>query len=454
MKVCALVTSVRKTAGEYVLSTISESGRCIITSKKRFAPGTIIEAVGEEILGDGVKEISASSARSLEGKEASVAGTKIRELVDASCQPGKERLLDDPIMRKMDAAFDAAAYAIKEAIFLNRPIIMRFHRDTDGVCSALALYSVIQPRTNFRAFVNHYPNYRMIEAREDVLLPHTLDADYLPPLLLILDFGANPESMESLRFVKEDGFKIVIIDHHPIYEEVTSVADVVVSPHLVGGTSHYITGLLASEVSQRVARTNIRDLHFIAAAGDRSTLLPLREEHKKASAAIDFLVYTSKFHPTIENFNRLLSDREEMALAYTQATEKLESMTKALLKKVKTRTIGDAKVFFVDTDGLFTEGEYPGRGEMASAVHDALAKDLKTPGITVGFGKRSANMRLNVAALKRGFGADYIIEGIKEAMPNALEAGGGHHVAAGMRIKKGYIKVVLDQLLKEIEKIK
>lgn len=449
----AIITSVRKTDDTFLFSAITEKEKIVILSKEYFKPGSVVEVEGERMIKE-VPEIEAKSVRELKKKRAEAAERKINKFIEENTRPNTTGpIFADKIIQKLEGELNKVAWMIKKAVFLNRPIIFRYHGDTDGVCAALAIYFSISVARNFKMILNRTPYYRTIDCQSDIYSLHTYDAEYMSPLLILIDFGASEESKDALRLAKKEGFEIAIIDHHPPSKDIKQFVDAFASPYAVGGSSDYVAGLLACEIAQRIVNVDLHDLYLIALAGDRSKLPWSLENHKDA-IALDFIVSYSKTAQSIDAIAKLFLDKEYMSIAYTQAMEKQEQLRKRLLRKTKRKRIGKTEIFLIDTDGEYVEGEYPGRGEMASLVHDELTKGLQVPAMTIGHGKRSINMRVNKVGIEEGINSSILVENVKKELMDAVEAGGGHPSAAGIRVRKGFAKIVLNQLLKEIEKIK
>lgn len=454
MKVSALVTSTRKAAAnEYILSTVTAGGRLIVISREYAAPGAYIEVYGTKVVKD-IPEITAERIKVLKDGEAKKVIADIDRFIDKNCRIGARLLVKDKILNSLTPQFEDAARRLKKAVFLHRPIIVRFHNDTDGLCSALALYFAMAGARNTKFLMNTFPYYRALECEADIESLQHLDAEYLSPIFVACDFGANEESLDQYRKLKKEGFEIIIVDHHPPHPDVEAFVDCFVSPFLVGGDSNHVTGLLAVEVAYLIAQIETNDLHSIALTGDRSRLSWFNpsQENKRKALALEYMLQTSRQKYTIDEMAKTLLDKEFMDILYTQATDKLGEVSMRLKAKVKKRQFGDVTVFMFSTDTEFKEGEFPGRGDMASLISDELGEKLGKPAVTIGHGEHSINMRLNTEATRAGLNLGVFISAVKGALPHAIEAGGGHAGAASIRAKKGHAKAILAQLLKEIEK--
>ncbi|MEM2974680.1 MAG: DHH family phosphoesterase [Candidatus Micrarchaeia archaeon] len=213
-KLALLVTSVKQVDSKFVISGITKDGRAVVNCNKRFMPGEFIEADGELHETENIKEMSAE--RVVLSDERKVK-REIGKYIDSNVKVlSSKPYIADAVMKRLSRRLDEAARKILKAIFMHRPIIIRHHNDTDGVCSGLALYIAIGRAKNVKVIINKYPAYRMVEAQQDIDLLRSLDAEYLPPLLVIMDFGSSIDSFDTYDYVRKSGFEIVVVDHHPL----------------------------------------------------------------------------------------------------------------------------------------------------------------------------------------------------------------------------------------------
>jgi RecJ-like exonuclease len=452
MKVSAFVTSTRKAANDYILSTVTSGGRLIVISPTHAQPGAYVDVYGTKIDKE-VPEMTAEKVRVLSERELKKVKGDIDKYIDRNCRIGKKLFIKDKVLNSLMPQFEEAARRLKKAVFLHRPIIIRYHNDPDGLCSALALYFGTEGARNIRFFINTYPYYREIECATDLEALHHLDAEYLPPLFIACDFGSNKESLAQYVRLRKAGFELMSIDHHPPHPELKNHMDFIVSSHQYGGGFDQVTGLLATEVAYFIAQVDMHDLPAIALTADRSRISWFKptDEHARKALALDYLLQVSRYKYTIAEIAKSLDDKEFINILFTEATEKIEEVMRKLMPKMKRKEFGNILVIMFSTDKEFKEGQFPGRGDMAEVVSDELSKNLPRPTVTAGHGEHSINMRLNTAAVRAGLDLRVFIENIKQKMSYAVEAGGGHEGAATIRVKKGYSKSVLEQLLKEIE---
>jgi len=451
------ITSVHKESTEYLLGAISKDGKVAVHSKKEFKPGTYVHVDGEcGRIDRDMAEIKASAIYQLKGKEKEKAKADIELFISKNCKLRDTHIFSDQMMKKLDKYFDAAASKIQRAVFLHQPIVLRHDNDTDGLCAGLAIYGVVKGALHLKVTPQEWPLYKILDAEADLRFLQSFEAEYLNPILICADFGANPESIEGYKLVKKAGFEIIVIDHHPMQDpNVKKLIDVLVSPWIYNSGSGYVTGLLSAEIAQRISGPIPNLTKFVNAAltADRSKLVKPTKESEKYAEAIEYLISTSKFPQNIETFQKTINDEETIDLAYAQAQEKIGEMLDKLKKFTKTKEYGNVSVFLVDTDKLSVRGQYPKKGVVTNAASDFLANKLHNPAIVIGYSQRNFNIRLNTAALKAGINGSQLVTNVKKEVSYAIEGGGGHPAACAIRVKIGYSKLVLDQLLKEIKNI-
>jgi len=377
-----------------------------------------------------------------------------------------ETIFSDNVMKALEPRFIAASERIIGAINSSRPILLRYNNDADGICGGIALYRAItklltgrgatkeEMHQFFREFQNNSAVYELGYASGDILLLRGISD--LRPLILLVDFGANAESVEGLKTARDERAEIIMIDHHPYSAKALEFIDVFVSPWAVeGGSSHYTAGMLAGEVAKRIARVDVEELQRIALIGDKSILQQPEEQLKKKALVLDYLADSAKPRNTLSKCETILADAVQLDDAYRQAVQKLTEAVEAVKKDVKTRELENGFVIAIaDLNKRLENGVFPPKGKVVGALHDELAAKETRPLVTLGKGQDAITFRANAAAKAAGFNASHIIDEIKNEIPNAITSGGGHDVAASMRLSKGFRGIVLEEVVKKIAAIK
>ena len=370
---------------------------------------------------------------------------------------GATSLFSDDVLSRLEPLIGKAAKAIRDAVSSSRPIVLRYNNDADGICGGLSIYRAIMKLKPgyplLREFQNNSAIYDFGDASGDLLLLRGISESR--PLAILVDFGANVESIEALKTVHAEGVEVIVIDHHPPCADALKLIDLFVSPWAVlGGTSHYCAGLIAGEVAKRMADVEVDGLQRIALAGDRSMLQPFSEELRRKALALDYLADTTKPRNTLAKCELAVTDAGKLVETYRQAARKLADALGEAKEKTKRMELENGFLIVItDVVKNVERGTFPPKGKVVGALHDELAANEARPLVTIGKGRDSLTFRANAAAKKAGFNASKIIDGLKEELPNAILSGGGHDAAASLRADKGFGRIVLDEALKKIAQI-
>ena len=374
----------------------------------------------------------------------------------------RKPLIDDEVIRGLAKPISGAARMMRTAVSQKRPILIRYNNDADGISAGLCIYRAvlsIAKETGYdaqkllRDYQNNSAFYSHGDACGDAMLLSGLSE--MRPLLILVDFGANIESVEGLKAAKAEGAEMLIIDHHPPSKDALALLDCFVSPWLVdGGTSDYCAGLVAGEVAKEAAGIGTARIQRIAMAGDRSRLSTPSADEANSALALDYLAETARPRNTLAVCDSILEDPSKLSAAYNAAASKIEFTLSQLKEIAKVRTLPNGfKVATAEITRIARDGSFPPKGKVAGTLHDFLSSGTTAPVVTIAHGRDAINIRANLAARKAGFSAAKIIYELKQELPNAITSGGGHDVAASIRAEKGLGKVVLRELIAKITAI-
>ncbi len=353
-------------------------------------------------------------------------------------------IISDEVTERLAPEIKKAAEFISDAGKEKNHVLIRFHNDADGVCGGIAIAKVVGGR--YTAIQNNSAVYRMSDAMRDAAGLKSESNS----LLILIDFGANDESIDSLEMMKAAGIEIIIIDHHPPNKKVGKLVSLFVSPWNAGGDSDYSAGFLCSEIA-REAGLDAEEIGRISLAGDKSGLYEPSEEEVKKALVLDYVASYGGFPNTINFYESILAKKSLFLSLYSQASDKIENAFSLAKANTKVKEVGNFKIALVAHDKATKHREFPGKGKAVGLVFD----DLKGSGpfVAIGHGKRVINFRANREAVDAGFNATELIREIKKELKEAIISGGGHSVAASMRVEEGYSKVVLEEVLKRIGEI-
>jgi RecJ-like exonuclease len=366
------------------------------------------------------------------------------------------------VLTRMKADIEHAAEMIKKSVAASSPILLRYHGDCDGICSALSFYLAIKElvgekefpdyRKKLLVFKNPSAIYDLRSVLDDLELIRNMNSQ-ATPLALLTDFSVNNESMDSLKALRKAGFDILIADHHPLIPEASQLATLV-SPWVHGGSSDYSAGLIAGEIARRLKPfEDLDELQRIALTGDKSKLLQPDEELTRKALVLDFVASSSDYAESLELYHSILKDPKNVESIYKKAVKRIELAKKDAARYVKVKEFDNGfRLVLIRLDRL-RSGEFPGKGKMCGEIHDDFDRKLDAPLVTVGYGDRMMHFRANSKAREAGFNANRLIGELKSEMNNAIESGGGHDVAAGLRVNAGFERMVLEDIIKKVREI-
>jgi RecJ-like exonuclease len=128
-----------------------------------------------------------------------------------------------------------------------------------------------------------------------------------------------------------------------------------------------------------------------------------------------------------------------------QAKESIEEAADRAGAGMK-RTKGRVEIVTFQLDGVVRKGEWPPAGKITTCIFERLKGDA--PLLCIGHKENSLIMRLNDAAVALGLSANDLAKGIVKSMPDFVIGGGGHAKAGAIRVKPGFAKDVLGELMR------
>lgn len=446
----------------YLYTILDETGSIDVASYNPFPLGDYVQVHGNAKKHGGRTEVYAIDMNRLIGEARDIVAAGVEKALAKECEPLKvqKMLVEDEVTNALASSFDDAARRIRRAIFSFKPILIRYNGDADGICSGLCIKRAIEHLLGRDAkrrllFAQNNPAvYSEGDALRDVSVLRMLPDQMGTPLVILLDFAANTESLQGIELHKGAANELLIVDHHPFDPKIPVLAECFVSPMTCNGTSHYCTGLLAGEIAKRVAEQDMEELQRIAMAGDKSKLVEADPEHQRLAQAIDFLAIYQRGVSTLDFYDKSLQDRKFMDSVYEQSVAKMKHAAEVAKEFVKMREFQNGFMLCkIRMDAAAKKGEFPTKGKATGSVHDDIAAKTDRPLVTLGYGERMISIRANPQALARGFNASKMIDQLKADMSNAVESGGGHAVAASIKVNKGFGKIVLDWVCSWIEKL-
>ncbi|MFA5382675.1 MAG: DHH family phosphoesterase [Candidatus Micrarchaeia archaeon] len=350
-------------------------------------------------------------------------------------------MIKNEISEKMKPIMDKIANEIKNA----SKIILRYHNDADGITGALAIYKALNSR-KLLTFQNKGVTYEPGDALSDIRILQNESN----PLVILTDFSTNSESKEARQLIKKSGIGLIIIDHHPTEEKIQ--ADIYLSPWELNGNSFYTAGWMCCEIAKILGFKEADELSKIALTGDKSIFYKPTKEDKEKAIVLDYIGIYSRFPNTLEFYDSVLNDRILFTSISASAMEKLDEIAEVADKYSRVKEIKNIKLVILQLDKIVKRFSFPSKSKATGAVFDRYDEENK-PFILIGYGERLITIRTNINAQEIGLGADVIVKKIKESLSDLIISGGGHPGASAMRIQKDSAKIIINEVLKIVERI-
>lgn len=390
--------------------------------------------------------------------------------------PEHKFLVKSETLDKLKPKMVKAVALIKDAISKSRPIIIRHHADCDGFVGAIALEKAISPLImakhrssiwhHYKRAPNRAPFYTYMDALKDISMNLDAVRHDKPPLLIYVDSGSTKQDLLGFKRVSQFGFTTIVLDHHkPTIEDnkpvIESCVDLFINPHLVGGDSTLVGGMLGVELA-RLLNRNINMDHLPAIAGvcDKSQGKILEDYVELAKKkgytdklilelgqCIDFDVFfLGRLNSDIIQ-DILFSDIEEQKQFVELIKEEISKRKTAVLNSAekygKTKVAGQVKIFELELGQILNFGSYPPSGKATGMVFDSL-KQKSEKIMVLGIGDDYITIRAQIP----GFDLNKMIKELAIKIPYAQIEGGGHEVAGTVK----FIKAAKQEVLDSIEK--
>ncbi|MBI5224119.1 hypothetical protein HY990_06895 [Candidatus Micrarchaeota archaeon] len=328
---------------------------------------------------------------------------------------------------------------------LNRPTIVRFHGDADGICSALAITSIINAKT--------YQQNSAIYNVKDALFDIENIGQETNPLAVFVDFGSGEKNLEAIKLLKAAGIEVLIIDHHPFVE--SQYAHLFNPLAFDPNSSKYCCGYLCAEIAilAGAPKDKMLDLAKTAAAGDKSDILEIGEKEVTKALVLDFLSAHASFGNKLEFYKNVLAKEDLFNSLAKQAEEEIsEASRKIIRSEVKRVNAGTIEIVSFCLNSFITKGEWPPSSKITTRIFEIIVKETpEVPIICLGYNERTIIIRINERGAKMGLDSNKIAQDILEIMPDFVEGGGGHIRAGAIRVREGFVREVLGQIIKRIE---
>lgn len=379
----------------------------------------------------------------IEGKEADDLYNEVEKKLMDKVELKDSLLFENPASMELKQRMKQVAKKLLAAKELNRFILLRFHGDADGIAGALALKTVLR----FKAYQQNSAVYSPKDAVNDLGNLHHENR----PMVILLDFGTNEESIDGLKLLKAGHLEVISIDHHPLADGVAPYTGILLSPWTNGlkDASKYTAGYLASEIANMCGAEDCGKFAKIACAGDKSDITSPSDEDRKTALVLDYLGAHASFGNSLDFYADVLKKEDLYLSIWSQASERIKEAVESAFPKVKKVEKDGMMIYIIPLDGIVVPKEFPNRSKVTTAIFEKFKTDM--PMVAIGYGKRTVILRGNDAFLARGNSFSEIIENISSSMKDFVMSGGGHAKAAAIRVEEGYEKSTIDRIIEELK---
>lgn len=417
-----------------------------LETREPLMQGMCVRILGELAAGG---KVVVTKAEALEGAKAKEAYRRARDNAAAAARlPDAPSLVCDETMKKLWPLLREAAAELAAAKKLGRSVLLRFHGDADGIAGAFALSEVIY----CKAFQQNSAAYTAREALRDI----SMVGQESRPLAVLLDFGSGKNCAEGIGFLAAAGIDCMVIDHHP-YEGWAGGGGegggsrTLINPFSVAeNASGYTAGCLACEVAVALGlpREKALELAKTACSGDKSELLPAGEADRQKALVLDFLASHMSFGNNLDFYRNVMGNPELFGSIMRQADETIKEAADRTMARMKEQAAGRLAIAVFSLEDIAKKDEWPPSSKITTRVFDRLRERDGGALFCIGYTERSVIMRLNDAAVAMGLDANGIAAKLKNSMADFVEGGGGHAKAGAIRVKPGFVKEVVNEVIR------
>ena len=429
-------------------------------------------------------QVEAERIESLGDTHVPEAHERIREQLSSyAAPPDIEPLVDWDALDAHWEDIESVATLLRQAAIEHRPVYLRYHADTDGMCAALPLAEALErfirksthldpeaPQHLIRRLPSKAPYYELEDVTRD--LNSALDGrerhGQKLPLILMIDNGSTEEDIPAYEMLERYDVPVVVIDHHhPDADAVSPYLDEHINPYLEGDDYRVTTGMLCAELARMIDPTITDELiHAPAVAGlaDRSSAdamddyLALAEDAgadetfcRAIGEALDYAAYWLRYSPGERYLEDVLGigdddahHRDLVDFLADRAARDVDRQLAAVRPHVDhERLANGAHLYRADLEEFAHRFTYPPPGRTTGAVHDRMVDETGEPVITVGFGPDFAVLRSDGVKLD----IPQMVEALKADVPGSGVSGGGHLVVGSIRFVPGMREAVVDALV-------
>lgn len=448
--------------------------------------GDFVRVIGTVSEHQEAVQVEVDGIEVLEGEDAVVAEEKREEALLNQSSPAEiDPLIEWPALAKLMPGLERVASRLQRAVMGNRPVLIRHHADTDGMCASIPLEVALErfiQETHFDPEApvhllhrkpSRAPYYELGDVTVD--LSNALEGEnrhgQRKPVLVLIDNGSTTDDIPAYKQLESYGIPVIVIDHHHPDEEVESYLAEHVNPYLHDEDYRVTTGMMCVELARMISADVTEEVvHVPSVAGiaDRSAAdamteyLALAAEKgyersalEQTSDALDYAAYQLRYGSGKGLARDILnvggdSDRHSSVVRVLaeRATREISRQLDDAIPHVSAESLGNGvELYRVDVEKHAHRFAYPAPGTTTGAIHDTMVQENAGPSITIGYGPdfavlRSDGVRLDIPE---------IVSKLNSELAGAGVSGGGHLVVGSIQFVKGMREAVLDALVAEME---
>ena len=347
------------------------------------------------------------------------------------------------------------------------PVVVRFHNDGDGASGAVALHRALA-KVMGMCFSGErsvaWCMHRGVEYdQESLRLDEMVFSSFKSiekPLVFITDFGTAQGSESSIHKAASK-YKLIWLDHHPIYEGFPrEAAGSYINSWDFGLDSNFTAGLLTCIFAECLADVYTDDMKNASLISDYSTYANrLLKTGQRDAIILDYLTSVAgRRGSSIERLtpsyiDSVLASREMSESVFSNASNTLSELLELGTRSVKKhRCAGGITAFVLDFEAMPRgESGFPLPGRYTSRLQERMESVNGQNTITIVYYGSYITIRL-AKQISSSVGLLKIINRLIN-YEDYVQSGGGHNEAASIKVKEGCIKNVLNLLLKELDKL-
>ncbi|NTV24447.1 MAG: hypothetical protein HGA85_08865, partial [Nanoarchaeota archaeon] len=423
--VTAHVKSVRQTSGPTVFHLSDDTGE--------------IRAIGFSAAGErAFKEVMPGMKVQAECIVKERQGAVELELV--SCIALKEEWqgfsIESESLQRLKPNLLAAAALLKESAG-KRQIIIRHHDDVDGYVSGYAIERALRTVSDDKWLTvrssSRTPFYDYIDVMRDLNTCQT-SRSKARPLIVLCDLGSNDQSIKAISRVPAD---FLIIDHHRYDEENKAKSVVFVNPHAEGLGSELSAGALCVEIALMISPgLNLRHLPGVCQVADKCNGKDTEKYLANAGMSLKFAedlamvldhdLYHLKFQESLELLDSLFDRNTAEAQVANLLPRLQEEIARATLAAKRYQVVKEHNGFAIVTIEKSKVVNYDYVGGKLPRILSSLHTG---PRMIMVYDEGAISFRVDGVA----FSLPKLVSYLKEKLPYAMIAGGGHDYAGTLK---------------------